>query len=275
MQTKLVCAAVVLVSISFGGCDDVQQEPDTRSRSANVPTVPESESIIILVAASAKDAVEELTIRFEKQTGISVRVSPGPSNTLAAQIIAGAPADLFLSANQEWADSIASRGLSEDSTDLLSNDLVLITPRGNPGGIRSAADLVLPRVKRVALAGEKVPAGIYAQQALRALHLFDTLVDAKKIVRGQDVRVALNYVALGEAEAGIVYSTDARLWEQVNAIEVFDPDLYERIVYPLLLLKHEPPKPGARRLYDLLRSPEASAIYKQHGFKFVASPAAN
>jgi molybdate transport system substrate-binding protein len=163
----------------------------------------DGEPLILLAAASTKDAVEELAASFEKQTGTRVRVSAGPSNALATQITAGAPADLFLSANEKWAAHISEQGLAEEVTPLLTNGLVLIVPRDNPAQVKSPSDLAGQGVKRVALAGENVPAGIYAEQALRELAIYDLLIGANKIVRGQDLRFTLSYVARGEADAGI------------------------------------------------------------------------
>jgi molybdate transport system substrate-binding protein len=220
-----------------------------------------------LAAASTKDAAEELAASFEKHTGTRVLVSAGPSNALAAQIAAGAPADLFLSANEKWAQHIQEQGLAEEVAPLLTNGLALIVPRNNPGQVKSPTELAGRRVKRVALAGENVPAGIYAEQALRELGLYDLLVGANKIVRGQDVRVTLGYVARGEAEAGIVYDTDARIEANVMVVDRFDPKLFDPIVYPLVLVKREPANPAARTLYKHLRSAEAVNVFEKFGFQ--------
>jgi molybdate transport system substrate-binding protein len=148
----------------------------------------------------------------------------------------------------------------------LTNYLALIVPRNNPAQVRSPTDLARPRVKRVALAGENVPAGVYAEQALGALALYELLVNANKIVRGQDVRVTLSYVARGEAEAGVVYDTDARIERNVIVVDRFDPKTYDRIVYPLVLVKRDPPHAAARKLYDFIRSAEAAAVFEKFGF---------
>jgi molybdate transport system substrate-binding protein len=226
-----------------------------------------AEPLVILVAASTRDAIEVLAREFETKTSTRVRISAGPSNALAAQIASGAPADLFLSANEQWANYIEEQGLAEAATPLLTNDLVLIVPRDNPAKVRTAADLAEPRVGRVALAGDNVPAGIYAEQALRSLNLYERLADAKKIVRVQDVRVTLGYVARGEADAGIVYATDAAIEDDVAVVDGFSPRTHDPIVYPLMLIKRDPANPAARKLYDFLRSPEAVSVFEELGFK--------
>ena len=154
--------------------------------------------------------------------GGEVKVNLGPSSGLAGQILAGAPADLFLSANQEWADEVQKAGQTATATRLLTNRLVIVVPTGNPGGVQKPDDLLSDKVKKIALAGEKVPAGMYADQSLEKLGLLKKLTDAGKIVRGQDVRSALSYVERGEAEAGIVYSTDVGSAEGVEQEYEFD-----------------------------------------------------
>jgi molybdate transport system substrate-binding protein len=227
---------------------------------------PPSASVTVFVAASTKDVVEELASIFRKETWIEVKVSPGPSNTLAAQIAEGAPADLFLSASEEWADSLQAKGRVLEARKLLGNSLVIVVPRENPATVKNAEDLRGSPVKKVALAGEKVPAGKYAEQALKALNLYQALLDERKIVRGQDVRGTLAYVERAEVEAGIVYATDARVAKDVEIACRFDPKAHEPIVYPLVLLKAAEKNEGARKLYTFLCSPEARAVFGRHGF---------
>jgi molybdate transport system substrate-binding protein len=124
-------------------------------------------------------------------------------------------------------------------------------------------------VRHVALAGEKVPAGKYAEQALRAIGIYDGLVSDKKVVRGQDVRVTLAYVERGEAEAGIVYATDTKTSKHVETAYQFDPKTHDPIVYPLVLLKASQKNEGAGKLYAYLGSPQARAIFERHGFTIV------
>lgn len=251
-----------------GARSDDGVESSHKSASASVAEDENrGEPLILLAAASTKNAVEELAASFEKQTGTRVLVSTGPSNALAAQIASGAPADLFLSANEKWSEHIQEQGLAEEVTPLLTNGLALIVPRDNPGQVKSPTELPSRRVKRVALAGENVPAGIYAEQALRDLGLYDLLVEANKIVRGQDVRVTLNYVARGEADAGIVYDTDARIEANVIVVDRFDPKSYDPIVYPLVLIKRERSGADARKLYEYFRSPESAKTFEKYGLQ--------
>jgi molybdate transport system substrate-binding protein len=223
-------------------------------------------SLTASVAASTSDAVLQLGDHFREATGIEVRVNAGPSNGLAAQILQGAPADLFLSASAEWADSVDKAGLSAARADLLGNRLVVVVPKGNPAGVNAPEDLARDAVKKLALASESVPAGAYAEQALTNLGLLQHLNEAGKIVRGQDVRAALAYVERGEAEAGIVYATDVQAGAKVETACGFDPASHDKIVYVLVLIKRDAENPTARRFYEFLQSREAAAMFAKLGF---------
>lgn len=226
-----------------------------------------SEPIIMSAAASTKELMESLAHQFQDQSHAEVKINAGPSNGLAAQILAGAPADLFLSASQQWADAIQKGRQAEAMVRLLTNRLVLVVPKGNPAQVHEPKDLLSPKVQKIALAGENVPAGIYAAQALEKLGLLKQLIDGDKIVRGQDVRGALSYVDRGEAEAGIVYSTDVRAASNSEIVYQFDPKSHDEIVYVLVLLKHESSTPPVRKFYDFLQSPESEEAYAKFGFE--------
>jgi molybdate transport system substrate-binding protein len=261
MKCTLIRRLVVLLLIAATGCafHDNQNPTDSSKKPARITT--------ILVAASAKNAIEAVAAQFEKETGNPVVVSAGPSNALANQIISGGKADLFLSANKQWAEAVADAGQSVRQRALLTNDLVLVVPKGNPAAVNSPDDLNSDRVRKIALAGEKVPAGMYAHEALTALTLFDNLERSKKIVRGHDVRSTLTYIERGEADAGIVYSTDAKMSQDVEVVYTFDPATYERIIYPLMLLEAADGNPAAVRFFDYLGSPPAEQVFRRYGFE--------
>ncbi len=225
-----------------------------------------TESVTILVAASTQHAVTEIAQAFEKNTGIKIIISSGPSNALANQIINGAPADLFLSANQEWADQLKIEGLADDVRPMLSNGLVIVVPQGNPAKVREPSDLATVRVKRLALAGENVPAGKYAQQSLEAHTLYRQLATQGKIVRGQDVMAVLNFVERAEAEAGIVYTTDAMISRKIDTACALDPRTYDKIIYPMVLTKRGKQNVAAVTFGEYLVSDRAADVFKKHGF---------
>jgi len=221
------------------------------------------EDLLVLCAASMAPAVEAIA----KDAGGArpVRVSSAGSNTLAHQLRHGVDAALFVSAHRAWADAVWETGAGTERCVLASNELALIVPAGNPAGVASVRDLAEDAVRRIALAGENVPAGSYADAALRASGLAEAV--ASKVVRGSSVRVALGYVARGEVDAGIVYASDVRLSDGVELVERLDPETHPRIEYHLLLLS---PEPAARALYDALSGPEGRARLAEHGFVVAA-----
>jgi molybdate transport system substrate-binding protein len=258
-----------VLAMALGACSDSAPAPSPAPQppgAAPQAAGDANRELILSAAASTQEVMESLAEKFAVKTETEVKVNPGPSSGLASQIIAGAPADLFLSANQKWADEVEKSGRSAAMARLLTNSLVLVVPEGNPGGVKEPKDLLSQEVKKIALAGEKVPAGTYADQALMKLELLEPLVAAGKIVRGQDVRSALSFVERGEAEAGIVYSTDLAAAQSVKMVHEFDPSLHDEIVYVLVLLKQDEPTPRAQELYDFLQSADADAVYAQFGF---------
>jgi molybdate transport system substrate-binding protein len=224
------------------------------------------EPVRILVAASTKDAVEDIAALYTRDTGVAVKVVAESSSKLATQIVHDAPADLFLSANDKWAAYVKEKGYAHTAWPLLTNNLVLIVPKGNPAHISKPADLAGTSVQHVALAGPVVPAGIYGRQALKKLGLLDTLEKGKKIVAGDDVRVTLTFVERGEVEAGLVYDTDARITDKVEVVHTFDSSTHEPIRYPLVLLQAGQEKASARKLFEFMQSAQAAEVFKRHGF---------
>jgi molybdate transport system substrate-binding protein len=256
--------AVALLCLPLLGCS---RGPASTSPASSLGR---SGSVLVLVAASTKDAAQESAAGFSKETGIEVKINADDSSKLATQIVNDAPGDIFLSANEEWAVFVKDKDFAQESVPLLGNGLVIVVPRGNPAQVNKPEDLTGPTVKRIAVAGPTVPAGIYARQALTKLDLWDQLEKAKKVVAGDNVRVALTYVERGEVEAGIVYSTDARVTDQVQAVYTFEPGSHDPIVYPLVLTKAGGKNAAGRKFYDYLQSPRAAAIFKKYGFTRLA-----
>jgi molybdate transport system substrate-binding protein len=222
------------------------------------------EPVTLFAAASTKEAAEQVAKNFQNETGIPVEVSLGPSSGLAKQIEQGASADLFLSADQASADYLGTKQLVSERRDLLTNRLVVVVPADSDIGVKELRDLTDARIRRLALAEPKVPAGEYARQALRKAGVWSQ-VEAK-VVGGIDVRATLQFVERGEAEAGFVYRTDALGQSRVRvAIEV-DPNLHDPIRYPLVLLRREPIREAARRFYEYLGSEKAVGVFEHAGF---------
>jgi molybdate transport system substrate-binding protein len=223
--------------------------------------------ILLLAAASTTNAVHEVVEAFETETGIPVTVSSGASNGLAQQIVAGAPADVYLSANEKWAEFVDAHGLVRQSKPLLTNRIVLIVPRGNPAGVEGLEDLTSSEIEKVAIAGKQVPAGIYTDAALETRGLLAPLTEAGKIVRGKDVRMTLSYVEQKEAEAGIVYASDAKITDHVEVVEELPTDSHPKVVYPLVLLEEAPHPEAARKLIAFFEQETAAEIFRRWGFE--------
>src|SRR5262245_49579605 len=179
-----------------------------------------AEELTVFAASSLTEAVKEVAASFEKITGHHVVFNFGGSNDLARQIKAGAPADVFFSADAAQMDGLVSAGLvrAEDRVDVLSNVLVVVVPAGASTRVASPADL--GRLRRIALADpEAVPAGVYARRWLEAAGVWDAVRES--VVPALDVRAALSAVESGHVDAGIVYRTDAAISRQVSvAFEV-------------------------------------------------------
>ncbi len=221
--------------------------------------------VLIFVAASAADAVEAVAAQFESDTGVRVTVNAAASSVLAQQVAAGAEADLFLSANVRWVDYLEPRHYVRERIDFVGNELVLVVPRGGGAAIASPQDLLREKVRRVAVADpDSAPAGEYAKHALTNMGLWAEVQG--KLLPGGDVRQALVFVERGDADAGIVYATDAALTDKVRVVYTFDREATEPIVYPLVLLNHGEVNPDAVAFFEYLQAADARAKFVVRGF---------
>ena len=223
--------------------------------------------VTLFAAASAGGALDEVREEFKRETGIEVEASYAASSTLAQQIAYGARADVFVSANTDWADFLDrdSNVPVKQRRDLLGNRLVIIVPTGSQLSLQSPQDLLDTAVERLALADyTAVPAGVYAKQALTRLGLWEQLEG--KVVSGADVRQALAYVETGAAEAGLVYATDAAASARVKIVAEIPAKLTGPIRYPIVLLEQGRSNPQAESFYRYLHSPEAARVFRKHGF---------
>jgi molybdate transport system substrate-binding protein len=224
--------------------------------------------VTVFAAASLTDSLKAVADAYKAKTGMAITLSFGASSTLARQIEQGAQADVFLSADTGWMDYLQKGGHIANATrkDLLGNQLVLIaasdagpvpgiTPRFNLAGALGDRKLALADPA-------SVPAGKYAKAALTALGVWDSV--APKIVQAENVRVALEYVARGEAPFGIVYATDARVSPGVHMAGVFPENTHPAIVYPAALTAHA--SPAAKDFLAFLSGPQAKAIFEKAGF---------
>lgn len=223
--------------------------------------------ILVFAAASLTDALGEIGTAWSSASGDEVAFSFGGSSTLARQIEEGAPADLFVSADAAKVDALAGRGgiLAGSRRELLSNRLVIVVAAADGARIASAADLATSRVKLLALAEpQTVPAGIYARAYLERAGLWPQV--SRKVVPTDNVRAALAAVEAGNADAAIVYATDARISRRVRAaVEISAADA-PRIVYVAAVPAKAPHPEAAQRFLEHLASPRAAAVFARYGF---------
>jgi len=223
--------------------------------------------IHVFAAASLTDALKELSAPYEKASGDKIVLNLGASSLLARQIEEGAPADLFLSADEEKMDGLEKHRLLLAGTrrSVLSNTLVVVVPADSGLKIAAAEDLAGPRVRVLALAEpQSVPAGIYAKGYLQGKKLWSRVID--KVVPTENVRAALAAVESGNADAGIVYKTDAGISKKVKiAFEVPRAE-GPKISYPFAVVAATRQPDAARRLLAWLESADALAVFQKYGF---------
>jgi molybdate transport system substrate-binding protein len=228
-------------------------------------SVVDKKTIVVFAAASATSALDEIKGQYAKQAGVNIQTSYAASAPLARQIVNGADADIFISADAKWADYLAEKKLMAQRRDALGNRLVIVVPSGSKLEIKRPGDLIAKSVEHIAIGEpDSVPAGKYAKQALVKLELWDKLSD--KMAPAQDVRQALAYVETGAAEAGIVYATDAAISKKVKVAVDIPENLTGPIRYPIVLLTQGKVKPEAELFYRYLNSPEAVKVFKKYGF---------
>ncbi|MDE0933347.1 MAG: molybdate ABC transporter substrate-binding protein [Novosphingopyxis baekryungensis] len=252
-SATVMLGLLLLLLASLGGCTP---SPDT---AAGAP--------IVLAASSLQESLEAAADAFAATGHARPVLSFAASSALARQIDSGAPADLFISADGDWMDHVAQRGLIDADTraNLLGNALVLIAPRDS--ALRwSPGEDMSPVIGegRIAMADpDSVPAGKYAKAALGSLNQWEAV--QQKAVRAENVRAALAFVERGEAVAGLVYATDAAASAKVRVVATFPAASHPAIVYPVARLAAST-KPEARAFEEFLRGPQGQAIFRRYGF---------
>ena len=224
--------------------------------------------VTVFAAASLKTALDRIAADYTAATGVPVTPVYGGSPAMARQIAEGAPADIFLSASPEWMDDLQTRGLIQPDSrrDLLGNRLVLVAHgAASPVDLNGSTDLAaLLGEGRLSMAMvESVPAGQYGAQALQALGLWDEVKD--RLAQSENVRAALQLVALGEAPLGIVYATDALAEPKVRVLAHVPASSHDPIVYPVARVLGADPA-QADGFLRFLTGAEARVVFERAGF---------
>jgi molybdate transport system substrate-binding protein len=229
-----------------------------------------AEPVLVFAAASTTEALQEVGRAFTKEQGTAVQFAFGASSDLARQAVAGAPVDVFLSADTVKMDQVEKAGLVQPGTrvELLSNRLVVVVPADSKRKVASAAEL--RGVKRLAIADPAaVPAGIYAKAWLEKAGVWKEL--EPRVIPALDVRAALAAVETGRVDAGVVYATDAALSKRVRVVLTIPEAEGPRIIYPAAALaKGKAPEAG-RDFVRFLQGGPARSIFERYGFIFLAA----
>lgn len=229
-----------------------------------------AEPVTVFAAASLTDAMTATARAYEAERDVRLRLSFAASSTLARQIAAGAPADIYVSANDDWMRYLTERGLVADGTRVapIGNRLVFVAPAASPvNAIEAGPHLDLAGLLgggRLAIGDPAhVPAGIYARQALEALGLWRAA--EPRLALANDVRAALVLVERGEAPLGIVYRTDAQRTGGVKTVGTVPADSHAAIAYPFAIVRGRD-RDTVRDTFGFLTGPEGIAVYRRFGF---------
>ena len=226
----------------------------------------DQDALLVFAATSLRDPLTRISERYESESGAPVNLSFGASQSLAQQIASGAPADVFISAGAAPVAFLQERELisNADARRLLGNELVIVAP-DESGGIDSLESLASGAIDRLALADPALaPAGAYAKEALLSVGIWDSL--QSKILLGKDVRAAMTYVEVGNADAGIVYRTDALSSDTLRVVHAVEAELHSPIVYPAVALSDSSNREEVTRYLDYLSSQEAASVFRGFGF---------
>lgn len=227
------------------------------------------QGITVFAAASLSEVLEDVGRTYEEQSGVPVRLSFAASSALARQIESGAPAGVFISADEQWMDYLAARQLvrTDSRVDVAGNALVLVAPADSRLQLDIAPHFRLAEALgargRIATGDpDSVPAGRYAKAALTSLGVWQSV--ASRIVPAENVRSALNFVSLGETPLGIVYATDALGNRKVRVVDAFPANTHDPITYPAAVTNRGGEQ--ARAFVQFLLGDQAQAIFARYGF---------
>ena len=225
-------------------------------------------TLLVAAAASLQAALQEITPLFQQAgENRSVNYNFAASGALQQQIEQGAPVDVFISAANKQMDALEQKNLLLSNTrqPLLTNRLVLVTPKNSTVELTDFRQLVRPEVRRIAIGEPRsVPAGQYATEVLEKLGVLEQV--QSKFVRGNSVKSVLAAVESGDAEAGIVYQTDASSSDQVNVAATAEEQLHSPISYPIAILKSSQAPESAKAYVEFLQSDAATVVFQKYGF---------
>lgn len=276
LNKRSFLTGLLAVALVLSACGSAQPAsvatvtPNTPFLSATSEQTPEPRELVVLAASSLTNAFDEIAMAFEAQNpGVDVLASYASSSDLATQLSEGAEADVFASANQKQLDVAASAGrITGDSTLFLTNRLAIVVPADNPAGIETFVDLVNPGIKLV-LAAPGVPIRDYSDQSIALMgdEAFQAAVYANLVSEEPNVRQVATKISLGEADAGIVYTSDVTpdIVDLVAQVEIPN-ELNVLAAYPIAVVEGAPQPELAQAFVDFVLSPNGQAILAKWGF---------
>ena len=224
-----------------------------------------ADDLFVSAAASLTDALKEIGAKFEKESNTKVVFNFGASSMLARQIEEGAPADVFLSADEAQMNRLQNKIVSATRTDLLTNILVVIARKDSAQNLSQLSDLAKPEITRIAIADpQAVPAGVYAKEVLTKAKLWNTI--EPKIAPTENVRATLAVVEAGNADTGFVYKTDAMISAKVRIALEIPAEFAPKIVYPAAIVADSRHQEQAQRFLAFLKNEEAGQVFRRLGF---------
>ncbi|MBD2156158.1 molybdate ABC transporter substrate-binding protein [Leptolyngbya sp. FACHB-16] len=261
MKRRHILAFLSGLSVTLLVACGAQVDPPTSAKAQDT-------TLLIAAAASLQDVLEELDPVFKAaHDGIIINYNFAASGPLQQQIEQGSPADVFISAGKRQMDALQSQNLivADTRRNILTNSLVLVVPKDSTLGLRDFRQLTSSTVEKISVGEPRsVPAGQYAEELFTNLGVLEQL--RSKFVYGNSVRNVLSTVESGNADAGIVYATDARASEQIAHVATASDSLHSPIVYPMAVIAASRHQDAARTYAQFLTSPEAQAVFRRYGF---------
>lgn len=235
----------------------------------NSPSTPQAQPLVLTLsaAASLQDALTDIqSLYAQQQPNVSLTYNFGSSGSLQQQIEQGAPVDVFISAASKQMDALQDKGLllNETRKNLLTNQIALVTPKAEAAP-KDFQALTAETVNTIAIGDpESVPAGKYAEEVLTSLGILQQV--KPKLILAKDVRQVLSYVETGNADAGLVYITDAKVSDAVNVAALASKESHAPIVYPVAVLKNSKNLEAAQAFVQFLSQAKAKTVFEQYGF---------
>lgn len=269
-KIMLPVLTTALLVLSMGCTQKAATTPTPAPASTPASTAANPISLTVSAAASLKDAMEEIKTAYAKEKpNVTITYNFGSSGSLQQQIEQGANVDVFISAATKQMDALKDKGLIINETDknFLENKIVLVVPKDS-AAVTDFKDLATDKVKKVGLGEPKsVPVGQYAEEMLTKLNLLDSI--KPKVVYGKDVKEVLTWVETGNADAGIVYETDAKVSDKVKVAAKAPEGSTSPVYYPAAVIKASKNADAAKNFTDFLYSSKAKPVFEKYGFAFI------